>query len=753
VTLRRFVVFGLAICASLQLFAAEPKLPDALAARLDRIFAQKEFKAKTFGPAKWLDGGKAYTTVEPSAATPDGKDIVRYEAATGARRVLVPASSLVAAPDAKPFEIDDYAWSKDGTRLLVFTNTRKVWRKNTRGDYWVLEVGSGKLKKLGGSLPESSLMFAKFSPDGKRVAYVHANNIYVQNLGDWLISRLTADGSGTIINGTSDWVYEEEFDLRDGFRWSPDGRSIAFWRFDSSGVGMFSLINNTDTLYPVVTQIPYPKAGTPNSAVKIGVVEASGGAARYLELPGDPRNTYVPRMEWVEATGEIVLQQLNRLQNSNDVWLADAKSGQVRKMLHDEDKAWLDVADSWQWLPGGKDLLWVSERDGWRHAWAAPRGGGAMRLLTPGDYDIFSVDGVDEKGGWLYFSASPDDATRQYLYRARLDGRGAPERVTPAASPGKHGYDISPDGKFAFHTYSTLDRPPVVDLTRLPSHQSARVLEDNKALAAAVAPLNQPAAEFFRLDIGGGITLDGWMLRPKNFDASKKYPLLMFVYGEPANVEVVDGWRGDRGNFHRALADAGYVVACVDNRGTPAPKGRAWRKVIYGKVGVLASEEQAAAVRKLLSLRPYLDPERVASWGWSGGGSMTLNLLFRSPDLYKVGMSVAPVPDQTLYDTIYQERYMGLPQDNADGYREGSPIHFAEGLKGHLLLVHGSGDDNVHFQGSERLINRLVALGKPFEFMEYPNRSHSISEGEGASLHVHSLLARYLLEHLPAGPR
>jgi dipeptidyl-peptidase-4 len=747
------VVLGLAICASLQLYAAEPKLPDELAARLNRIFAQKEFKAKTFGPAKWLDGGKAYTTVEPSATTPGGKDIVRYETSTGARRVLVPAASLVSAPDAKPFEIDDYAWSKDGSRLLLFTNTKKVWRRNTRGDYWVLEVHGGKLRKLGGSLPESSLMFAKFSPEGKRVAYVHANNIYVQDLGDWLISRLTADGSGTIINGTSDWVYEEEFDLRDAFRWSPDGRSIAFWHFDSSGVGMFSLINDTDTLYPVVTQIPYPKAGTPNSAVKIGVVAASGGAARYLELPGDPRNTYVPRMEWVDATGEIVLQQLNRLQNSNDVWLADAKSGRLGKLLHDEDPAWLDVVDSWQWLPGGKDLLWVSEKDGWRHAWAAPRGGGAMRLLTPGDYDIFSVDGVDEKSGWLYFSASPDDATRQYLYRARLDGSGTPERVTPAASPGKHGYDISPDGKFAFHTYSTLDRPPVIDLTRLPSHQAARVLEDNEALAAAVAPLNQPAAEFFRLDIGGGVTLDGWMLRPKNFDASKKYPLLMFAYGEPANVEVVDGWRGDRGNFHRALADAGYVVACVDNRGTPAPRGRAWRKVVYGRVGVLASQEQAAAVRQLLSLRPYLDPERVASWGWSGGGSMTLNLLFRSPDLYKVGMSVAPVPDQTLYDTIYQERYMGLPQDNADGYREGSPIHFAEGLKGHLLLVHGSGDDNVHFQGSERLINRLVALGKPFDFMEYPNRSHSISEGEGTSVHLHSLLAGYLIEHLPPGPR
>jgi dipeptidyl-peptidase-4 len=412
----------------------------------------------------------------------------------------------------------------------------------------------------------------------------------------------------------------------------------------------------------------------------------------------------------------------------------------------------VDVVDSWQWLPGNSELLWVSERDGWRHAWAIPRQPGTARLLTPGAFDILSIEGVDDKAGYLYFIASPDDAVRRYLYRARLDGKGAAERVTPANQPGTHSYKISPDTRFAIHTYSTADRPPVIDLVTLPAHKSVRMLESNAALATAVAPMLAPPIEFFQVDIGDGVKLDGWMMKPKSFDPAKKYPLLMYVYGEPAGAEVEDAWRGDRGLFHRALADAGYVVACVDNRGTPAPKGREWRKVVYGAVGVLASKEQAAAVRQLLATRPYLDPERVASWGWSGGGSMTLNLLFRSPDLYKVGMSVAPVPDQTLYDTIYQERYMGLPKDNAEGYKNGSPITFAEGLKGKLLLVHGSGDDNVHFQGSERLVNRLIALNKPFTFMDYPNRTHAINEGEGTSLHLHTLLARYLMENLPPGP-
>jgi dipeptidyl-peptidase 4 len=758
--------------------AAEPKLPDDLASSLDRIFAKKEFKAKTFGPARWLDEGKAYTTVEDSASvkggheTPPhkgGQEIVRYDTATGERRVLVSASALTeAGSGGKPPEIDDYSWSKDGSKLLLFTNTKKVWRKNTRGDYWILDLKSGKLHKVGGSAPDSSLMFAKLSPDSTRVAYVRASNLYVQNLSDWQISQLTADGSGTIVNGTSDWVYEEEFDLRDGYRWSPDGKQIAFWRFDTSGIGSFALINDTDTVYPVVTQIPYPKAGTINSAVKIGIVDATGSTpapvTRFVALPGDPRDNYVPRMEWVDGTsagvgagtGELVLQQLNRLQNTADVWLADAKTGAVKRMFHDEDEAWVDVVDSWQWLPGGRDLLWVSERDGWRHAWAMPHDGGDPRLLTPGNFDIEAVAGVDRKGGWVYFTASPDDATRLSLYRVSLKGGSAPERVTPANAAGKHSYDVSPDGSWAFHTASTIDRPPVTDLVRLPSHQVVRVLEDNHAVAAAVAAWKPPATEFFKVDIGDGVTLDGWMIKPPGLnpsDPSKKWPLLMYVYGEPAGAEVQDHWFGDRMMFHRALANAGYVVGCVDNRGTPALRGRAWRKIIYGRVGVLASKEQAAAVRKLLAEHSSLDPERVASWGWSGGGSMTLNLLFRSPDVYKVGMSVAPVPDQTLYDTIYQERYMGLPQDNAAGYKEGSPINFAEGLRGNLLLVHGTGDDNVHFQGSQKLINRLVALDKPFDFMEYPNRTHAINEGDGTSLHLHSLLARYLLEHLPAGPR
>jgi dipeptidyl-peptidase-4 len=732
---------------------AQPASPaEALYGRIDRIFQTREYDAPRFGPARWLPGGSAYAIVEPAAAPSKGREIVRYDAASGERTILVAASVLTPPGAQAPLDVSDYAWSADGARLLVFTNTRKVWRDHTRGDYWVLTLRGGRLRKLGGDAPEASLMFAKFSPDGTRVAYVRGNNLFVERLEDGRITPLTRDGSDTTINGTSDWVYEEELGVRDGFRWSPDGRNIAYWQFDTTGVGIFSLINTTDTLYPAITRIPYPKAGTSNSAVRIGVVGEGGGDTRWLKTPGDPRNSYLARMDWVD-NATVAIEQLNRLQNQNDFLMGDAASGAVRRVFRDESKTWVDLVDDVKWIDGSKAFLWVSERNGWRQVFRVPREGGEPRLITRFDADVITVSGVDEALGWLYFIASPKNATQQYLYRSRLDGSGVPERVTPDGQPGSHSYSVAPGGRMAFHTYSRFDQPPAQEVVALPAHQSLRPLTDVSTLVAKVAPLVAPPVEFFSVEIEPGVSLDGWMLKPKSFDSSKRYPVIVHVYGEPASQTVTDRWGGGRMLFHRALADAGYLVVSFDNRGTPAPRGAAWRKVIYGTVGDLSSKDQAAAVSALAARHSYVDAGRVGIWGWSGGGSNTLNAMFRFPDVFSVGVSVAPVPDQKLYDTIYQERYMGVPQENALGYRIGSPINFAEGLKGRLLIVHGSGDDNVHYQGTERLINRLIELGKPFDAMVYPNRTHSISEGPGTTPHIYKLIARYFLDHLPAGPR
>jgi dipeptidyl-peptidase-4 len=762
---RRVLVPLVILLATIAPAAQQTDPAASLRAQIDRIFKDHAYDTPRFGPARWLPDGKAYAIVERSGT---GTEIARYDAVSGARTVMVHAEQLVPKGSERPLDIEDYAWSPDGRRLLIFTNSRKVWRQNTRGDYWVLDTRMGVIRKLGGKGPEASMMFAKFSPGGDRVAYVRGNNIYVQPVLEGDPVRLTADGTplpgglawspavggpqGTIVNGTSDWVNEEELGIRDGFRWSPDGQRIAYWQFDTSGVGNFTLINDTEALYPVTKTFAYPKPGTPNSRVRIGVVPASGGPTTWIKTPGDPRDTYLASLDWVDAN-TIAMQQINRLQNEDDYLLDTAATGHVNVVLRDRAaKGWVDAQSDITWVEDGRAFLWLSERDGWRHLYKVAKGGGEPALLTKFDADVIGLAGVDGDARIVYFLASPSDATQSYLYRVSLDG-GAPVRVTPDTQPGTHGYTFAPGAKLAFHTYSRFDRPRSMDLVSLPDHAMKRGIADVAPLEQMLSDVVRPPVEFLKVDVGGGVVLDGWMIKPPSFDPAKKYPVIVHVYGEPASQTVTDSWGGGRTLFHRALADAGYVVVSFDNRGTPAPKGAAWRKVIYGSVGDLSSKEQAAAIRALASTHSFIDLDRVGIWGWSGGGTNTLNAMFRFPDVYAVGVAVAPVPDQRLYDTIYQERYMGIPQQNAEGYRIGSAINFAEGLRGHLLVVHGSGDDNVHYQGTERLVNRLVELGKPFDLMVYPNRTHAIAEGPGTTVHVYQLIARYFVDHLPPGGR
>lgn len=717
---------------------------------LERIFGKNEFKAKRYA-ARWEDTGSRYVRWEKSAE--GGQDLIAYRADNAEKTVLLASDELVPPGTTTPLTVDGYQWSKDMSQVLVFTNSQRVWRTNTRGDYWVLDRSSHELRKIGGDAPPSSLMFAKFSPAGDKVAYVHDNDIYVQDLFTDEIRQLTANNAaGTLIHGTFDWVYEEEFRLRDGFRWSPDGRRIAFWQLDTSGVRDFTLINNTDGLYPKLTQIKYPKVGQRNSACRVGVLEVSTGDKSWLNIPGEHRDNYIASLEWApNDSSHVVIERLNRLQNQNKVMLINVDEGDAKIIMDEKDDAWVDVHHEMKWLRDDQRFTWVSERDGWRHIYLASRKSGEPRQLTQGEFDVIELLHVDEATGNVYFLASPENFTQQYLYRTDLSA-AAPQRVTPQDQPGTHAYKISADGTWATHTYSSVGSPPTTELVALPSHEQGRILEDNEELRAKVEKLSTGEIEFLRVPIEDGVELDAWCLLPPDIDqsAKAKYPLLVYVYGEPAGQTVKDTWGGSGMLWHRMLAQQGYVVMSFDNRGTPAPRGRAWRKCVYRQVGVLAPKDQAAAVRRVLEDRPYLDSKRVGVWGWSGGGSMTLNAMFKFPDLYHTGISIAPVPNQRFYDTIYQERYMGLPGDNVEGFRAGSPINFAHQLKGNLLLVHGTGDDNCHYQGSEALINRLVRHNKQFSMMAYPNRSHSIREGKNTTLHLRQLMTSYLHRHLPA---
>jgi len=729
----------------------EGRQQDPALLTLDRIFLSREFGVERFGGVQWLEDNSGYTVLESSQSVERGRDVVKYDPVTGKRKILVYADRLIPAGGSEAVAVQGYSWSNGMKKLLIYTNSQRVWRRNTRGDYWVLDLESGNLGQLGGEAEPSSLMFAKFSPEGDRVTYVVKNNIFVENVSTGLIRQLTFDGSETIINGTSDWTYEEEFGIRDGFRWSPDGNHIAFWQFDSSRVGEFTMINNTDSLYPKTITFKHAKVGTINSACRIGVIDSSGGEPLWFDpSAGNSREHYIARMEWA-GPEEIVIQWLNRLQNTDHVMLCDIGTGEIRTVLIEEDEAWVNVQDI-TWIDSGRAFLWLSERDGWQHLFRVGRAEGDTQRLTPGEFDVVSLQSVDEGNGWAYFIACPDNPTQRFLYRVALDGSGKVERVTPAREVGSHGYQISADAQWAIHTRSSFGVPPQIELIELAGHKTIRTLTDNDGLISNLEGLARGKSEFFRVDIGD-VELDGWMMMPPDFDPKKKYPLLFHIYGEPAGSTVRDSWGGRNYLWYLLLNQKGYIVASLDNRGTNVPRGRAWRKSIYRQVGILAAQDQAAALRRILKDRLYIDSERIGIWGWSGGGQMSLNMIFRYPELYNTAMAIAFVSHQLLYDTIYQERYMGLPADNEEGYTNGSPITHASKLEGNLLIVHGTGDDNVHYQSFERLVNELVKHNKPFTMMAYPNRSHSISEGENTTRHLFSLLTRYLLTNMPPGEK
>lgn len=716
---------------------------------LEDVVSGKLIQTKGTGEINWLKDGERYSRVEPNPG--GGRDVVAYRAKDNKREVLIPASKLIDKATGKHVPVRSIIWSEDNDKVLVYTNTKKVWRYDTRGDYWLLNLKTGDFRRLGASLPESSLMFAKFSPDGKSVAYVSGNNIYVEKTDGGGVTQLTKDGDSRIINGTFDWVYEEEFSCRDGFRWSPDSQYIAYWQSDTDGTGSFDIINNVDSIYPTFERFPYPKAGSMNSAVKVGYVSANGGPTKWISLPGDPRENYLPRMEFIPGSNTLFIQQMNRQQNINRVWTADIGGGEAENIFTDTDSAWLETNDNVIWLDDGRWFTWESERDGWRHLYRVSRDGKEIVPVTKGEFDYISNVGTDLKSGLVYFIASPDNFTQRYLYSAKLFGDGAATRVSPIDLDGQHRYSMSPTGKWAVHIFSNARKPSVIDMVSFPGHKTVRVIEDNAHAAEQYAALGLNPKEFVKVK-SGDLTLDAWMIKPVDFNPEKKYPVIVEVYGEPASSTVQDVW-GNGDLWNQYMANLGYILVSIDNRGANTPRGREWRKCIYGEVGTFASEDQARGILNLAGQYPFIDKERIGITGWSGGGSQTLNSMFRYPEIFSTGIAIAFVADQRTYDTIYQERYMDTPKNNPDGYRKGSPITYAKGLQGNLLLIHGTGDDNVHYQNCEMLVNELVKHGKVFSQVSYPMRTHAISERDGTTLHLRKTMAKYWLDHLPAGPR
>jgi dipeptidyl-peptidase 4 len=717
--------------------------------------------AQNWGEINWTADGNSYTKIK------DG-NIVQVDPVTEEETVVVDKAKLTDPETNKILLPQSYEFNSNYTRVLIFTNTVKVWRYNTMGDYWLYDIIAGKLTKMGKKLAPQSLMFAKFSPDGRDVAYVSEHNIYSEDISSGEITKLTKDGTRKLINGTFDWAYEEEFNCRDGFRWSPDGTMIAFWQVDATKIKDYYMLNTTDTNYSKIIPVEYPKVGEAPSAAKIGVVNIITKRIKWMNIEGDPQQHYLPRMEW-SGKSELVVQQLDRKQQESKLLYCNVTNGSSETFWAENSTAWVDLntddPKGWDWINKGKDFIWISEKDGWRHIYKISRDGKTEVALTTGAYDIEEIKCIDEANNLIYFTASPYNSTQLYLYKLNIEKPTllnkilnnkniTKEEYDPVSANGRegvHNYQISPNGKFAFHTYSSHNTPWVQEWLRLPSNTP---IHEAKSIEATAAIDRSVDLEFVKIQTDDQITLNAWINKPKNFDSTKKYPVVFYVYGEPAASTVKDSY-GEQDNFlyKGDIREDGYIQVTIDNRGSPVLKSAAWRKSIYRKIGNVNITDMAKGFEKMLEMKPYMDRQRTAVWGWSGGGSSTLHLMFRYPGLFQTGIAIAAVSNQLFYDNIYQERYMGLPQENPEDFINGSPVTYAKNLKGNLLYIHGTGDDNVHFSNAELLVNELIKYNKQFQYMAYPNRSHSISEGEGTFEHLSTLYTNYLKQHCPPGAK
>ncbi len=713
-------------------------------ARLRVIYERREFAARSVRPLTWLPDGSGVITLEERRAGSGERELMLHDTRDGRRSTLLSLEKLVVPGRAQPLTIEDGAVLPDGARLLLLTSAPVPSGSGRRlVDYWHFDRRSGTLEPLVAGADRIPLR-ASLSPDGARFLYAREHNLYVRDFAGGRTTALTSDGVvDALMNGAG--------------AWSADGRSIVYVQSDSRAVALRPMLDTSDPTYPQVQYRRFAKVGGVIPTLRVGVVSADGGETRWLAVPGAPEGYYLGGVSFA-GPDEVLIERLSRGRDARSFLIANLKTGGLSTLYAETDPAWVDASYAanagLEWIHGGRAFVLLSEKGGWRQAYVHSRDGAPPKLLTPGPSDVIARGRTAETQGYFYYLASPENATQRYLYRVRLDGKTGPERVSPGNEPGTHSYEFSPDGRFAVHTYSTYDTPPRIQLVELPSHRAISILEANEPLREKARAWFEQPVEFLKLTIAGGVEMDAWLLKPPGFDPSRKYPLFIFIYGEPHLQTVTDDWSGGGQNlFSRAIAEAGYLVASIDNRGTPAPKGAAWRRAVFGSLGPLSTDEQAEGLRELGRQRPYVDLSRVGIWGWSGGGSNTLNAIFRKPNDYHVAIAVAPKPRPELYNAWFQEIFMRTPATNPDGYRTAAAINYAEGLKGRLLIMHGSGETNTHIQITEALVDRLIELGKRFDYMTYPNRDHGLSEGPGSTLHVRSLIARYLIENLPPGPR
>ncbi len=636
-------------------------------------------------------------------------------------------------------KIDDYVIDHSGEKILLATGTEPIYRRSTRAFYYVYDRKQNTIRLLSDTLLGKQ-SFATFSPDGSKVAFVRANNLFVKDLASGNEIPITNDGlENHIINGAADWVYEEELSLAKAFEWSPDSRKIAFMRFDESRVKEFSMTYFGE-LYPVEYKFKYPKAGEDNSLVNILIYDLQSGNKTALDM-GDNDNCYFPRIYWLPDAKELMVLKLNRHQNKLDFYRYNTGNGTLEIVYTDENKCWVEVNDTYYFLDDNRSMLLTSERDGYNHIYKVEFGG-PVTQLTQGNWEVNDISAVDPKKKLIYYLSNESSPLNRDLYVIGFDGR---KKKMLTNGSGWNSVRFSPNSGYYMDTYSDRNTPPVVSIYRNDG-KLLRVLEDNEQLKKTITDYGFSKKELFSFMTYDGTNLNGWMIKPTDFDYRKKYPVLMYVYGGPGSQEVNNAWfRSQDVAWYQMLAQHGYIVVCVDGFGT-AGRGDAFKKAIYKQMGNLESESQIDAALYLRSL-PYVDPERIGIWGWSFGGYLSSLAMFKGDGLFKTAIAVAPVTNWRYYDNIYTERFLQTPQENPSGYDENSPIFHAGKLKGNYLLIHGMTDDNVHFQNAVDLTTALIKANKQFDHFFYPNMNHFINDGN-ARQHLYTLLTQYILENL-----
>lgn len=696
---------------------------------LEDVFKSSAFSQKSVYGINWMKDGNYYS----SLSREDGPKIVKINLASGEQEdVLVDGEKI-------GVDFTNYSLTADERFALLSSKVERIYRRSSKSIYHIVDLNTIDVQPL---LGEEKVSYATFSPDNSKVAFVKDNNLYYKNLLDGIITQVTKDGKeNAIINGAADWVYEEEFSMAQAFTWSPDGKKIAFIRFDESEVPVFNM-QLWGPLYPKDHLFKYPKAGEDNSKVGIHVYHLESSNTVKMDAGSDP-DIYLPRIYWTGNAEKLAFIRLNRLQNQMDLFHADVFSGNSTLILHEEAATYVDLNynDNLQYLSDNKSFITTSERDGFKHIYHYDMDGKLIRQLTSGNWEVSTLVGVDEKNKQVYFESTEISPLERHLYVINLNGKGK-KLLTPES--GTHSTNMSPDFQYYINSHSTAHEPLSVSLYGAKG-KKIKVMESNEELVERIGGFELVAKEFFTFQTVDGQNLNGYVIKPANFDPNQTYPLLMYVYGGPGSQNVRNSWGGLRDFWHQHLAAEGYIVACVDNRGTGG-RGRDFKHMTYANLGKLETQDQIAAANYLGDLS-YIDSSRIGIWGWSYGGYMSSLSLMLGNDVFKTAIAVAPVTTWRYYDTIYTERYLQTPQLNAKGYDDYSPITHVDKLQGNFLLIHGTGDDNVHFQNSVDLVDALVAADKQFESFYYPNRNHGISGGN-TSWHLYRMMTDFVKRKL-----